>query len=365
MARILALALSLCSIAIALPSPAAAATGPETDARMMAQEIAAVRSVGERWQALYEAGQYPQIADLYTVDTIVMPRGRPAIYGRDAMRKSIGGLAAGRSVSIAINEREIKILGDYAWFLGDFTVTYTTSDGSVPPHSEAGRSLILYKRSSDGSWLIHRDMDSPAPGLTTLIAASDDGAPMPWGDATPRAWDGSDRSQATACDRLAASGYDRTRLAEPVKRAAMDVPAVVAACEADLLQYPGDARLLFQLSRVYGYTGDAAKTRATREAAALAGNHNAIFLLGFLDWMGAKTNAERCVAHDAMLLGARRGNYSGQITYASWFLQGRFAPCATIAPKDEVIAFVEQAEPLADGFFEMRFADHLKRQLAS
>ncbi|MGQ3230837.1 MAG: YybH family protein [Blastomonas fulva] len=322
------------------------------------RDTKAIRAVGERWRQLYEAGRYSEIADLYTEDTMVMPRGRPKIMGREAMRTAVGGLAAGRRVSIDVREQELVVAGNYGWFIGDFTVTYTSNAGR-PARSEEGRSLVIFRRDTDRVWRIHRDMDNPAP-----MAGSPAASPPGSGSSAPAAWDGSDRTEAVECDRVAASRYDRTRLAPAVARSDMNIPAAITTCEADLAKLPGDPRILFQLGRLYGYTEDRVKTRATREAAAAAGNHNAIFLLGYLDWVAGADPSAKCRAADQMLLAARRGNYSAQLTYSSLVLERALAPCYDTAPRPELQQFVTRAKAQADGFFETRFADHLLATLA-
>jgi ketosteroid isomerase-like protein len=346
-----------------MPTPGVAAGSgsaarPKSALPSTSRDVEAIRAIGRQWRSLYEAGRYAEIPELYTEDTMVMPRGRPRIEGRAAMRKAVGGLAAGRRVSIDVREREAFVAGDYGWFVGDFTVTYQPPGGGAAA-VENGRSLVIFRRDRDNVWRIHRDMDNPAPlSAATPAKATPRGATQ----AQPPVWTGSDRSNALACDRLSASRYDRTRLAPPVAREAIDVPAAIAQCERDLAAHPGDPRLLFQLGRLYGYAGDAAKTRAVREAAAAAGNHNAIFLLGYLDWTAAKPGPD-CAAAERMKLAADRGNFSAQVTYTSLFLERKFDTCANVAERHELAAYMRSAKPEADGFFETRLVDHLSAQL--
>jgi ketosteroid isomerase-like protein len=328
-----------------------------------AADLAAIRAVGQTWKRLYTEGRFSEIPNLYTQDTMVMPRGRPVIVGRDQMRRSIGGLAAGRKVNIDVTEKEAFVAGRYGWFVSEFKVTYTPAVANAPVVSEHGRSLILYRKDSDGQWRIHRDMDSPAPhaDLTEARAA----LLLPPVGPAPALWDPRSRTEVTQCDRLTASRYDRTRLAPPVARDAMDVPAAIAQCEADLARFPDDPRLNFQLGRIYGYAGDRTKTLAARRAAARAGNHNAIFLLAYLDWTAAKDETARCTAARDMKLAADRGNYSAQLTYASFFLEDKFKACPEVATRGEVSGYIAAARPAVDGFFETRLADHLAAQMAS
>jgi uncharacterized protein (TIGR02246 family) len=156
---------ALATITAAL-APAAGPGGtlaPSTRVADASADAAAIRAIGRQWMALYQAGDFTAIPELYTEDAVIMARGRPRLEGRAALRQSIGKLAAGRKVAIDITERELEVRGDVAWFVSDFKVTYTPPDAASPPKVEYGRSMLIYLRGADGRWRIHRDMDSPAP----------------------------------------------------------------------------------------------------------------------------------------------------------------------------------------------------------
>lgn len=124
---------------------------------------AAITALNERWVEAYRGGDYAAIPPLYTEDALIMPRGRPAIEGRAALARRLGGLAAGREVEIDFDIVELEVIGDHAWLVSRFAVTYTSPDDPAASTTEHGRSLIVYRRDSDGAWRIHRDMDAPAP----------------------------------------------------------------------------------------------------------------------------------------------------------------------------------------------------------
>lgn len=330
------------------------------------QDAEAIRAVGEAWQEAYAAGDFDRIPELYTEDTLVMPRGRPAISGRDQLRRSLGGLAGGREVAIDLIERELVVMGDVAWFVSEFKVTYGRPEDAEPQRTEHGRSLIIYKRGEDGQWRVHRDMDSPAPAPPTEAApAPAEAAAVP--EDRSAAWrhipvfDPSARRTAVECDTLAALRYDRDRLSAPVGRAMIDVERAIMVCERDLAGNPDDPRLLFHLGRLHGYReGGAEKARMYREASARLGYPSAIFLLAYIDWLMARDVATRCEAASRMQLAADRGNYSARLTLPAWAQQGRLADCAIDKNAATLLGYLDSARPDTDGYFEQLLVDHLR-----
>ncbi|MEJ2535228.1 MAG: SgcJ/EcaC family oxidoreductase [Gammaproteobacteria bacterium] len=124
---------------------------------------AVIEDLNQRWIEAYQQGNYDIIPEFYTEDALIMPRGRPAIEGREALRNALGGLAAGRSVDIDVEIVELEVFEPHAWLVSRFTVTYTNPADPSDRAAQHGRSLIVYRHDPDGQWRIHRDMDSPAP----------------------------------------------------------------------------------------------------------------------------------------------------------------------------------------------------------
>lgn len=317
-----------------------------------------IRNIGKTWQALYQAGDFDQIPQLYTEDTLVMPRGRPAVEGRAGMERAVGGLAAGRSIEIDLDERELVIERPYAWMVNDFEITYT-SRTTGESETEFGRSLIIFRLDEDDVWRVHRDFDAPAPTPGGREAEHNDAVAIGGG------WDGSDRSEVTECDRMASSRYDRLRLAPAKSRAEIDVDTAIEQCQSDLQTYPDDPRLHFHLGRLYGYTRERDKSRFHREAAAAVGNHNAIFLLAYLDFIMSKDESQRCGAVSEMRRAAQLGNYSAQLFYASAWQRDEINNCGGLAPAEEVEAYLAAAKPEVDGFFETLLVNHLQGAMAN
>lgn len=150
--------LALALLLLLAAGPACADPGAGAD-----NDRAAIGALNQRWVSAYRNGDYGAIPPLYTEDALIMPRGRPAIEGRAALAQRLGGLAAGRRVDIDFEIVELEVVGDHAWLVSRFAVTYTPPDDPEGAMTEHGRSLIVYRRDPDGAWRIHRDMDAPAP----------------------------------------------------------------------------------------------------------------------------------------------------------------------------------------------------------
>lgn len=129
------------------------------------RDLAAVRAHGERWKALYEAGDFDALETLYTPDAILMTAGAPRLDGPEAIvgrfRQSH---AAGWRATIDFREEDLAIDGDRADLIALYWMTI------APPEGEAieamGRSWLTFRRGADGVWRLWRDMDNRAPDVT-------------------------------------------------------------------------------------------------------------------------------------------------------------------------------------------------------
>ena len=128
-------------------------------------DVEAIRALGDQWLKAYETRDADAVAALFTKDAWVMPRGRPPLKGRDAIRASVAASSDRRKITLWIEEEELVVTGDWAWTIGAFTITLGSPEDDQPPVSSSGRAMLIYKREADGDWRIHRDMDTPAPDV--------------------------------------------------------------------------------------------------------------------------------------------------------------------------------------------------------
>ena len=89
-------------------------------------------------------------------------------------------------------------------------------------------------------------------------------------------------AEVSECDRLAANPPDPDRVADGVPRSQVDVDAAIDACERALAADSDNARLAYQLGRVYFYGGDTASALKYIGQAADEGYRQAEFVMGAL-----------------------------------------------------------------------------------
>lgn len=102
-------------------------------------------------------------ASVYAEDAIVLRPHAPAVEGRQAIQQWLATLPP---ISNAKGEvREIVGYGDLAYTSGAYSMTFTIP-GVPTPIEERGKFLQIYRKQSDGSWKMTREIynsDLPLP----------------------------------------------------------------------------------------------------------------------------------------------------------------------------------------------------------
>ncbi|MCY4255445.1 MAG: hypothetical protein OXE51_04905 [Gammaproteobacteria bacterium] len=185
--------------------------------------------------------------------------------------------------------------------------------------------------------------------------------------AEPMQWDPSRYSQeVTRCDRLASHGDDPWAVAPGVSQADMDFEAAAAACEQAVAADPENPRLRYQLARVYGYSGQGGKAYPHREAAIAADYPQALFVNGYLHFLGInKAKKDICRAGSLFRRSAQYGRLAGQVGFTRYALDGAFADCDVIIDPEELMMFLEAAEESNSDFYESMLIAMLKKEVAA
>lgn len=159
----------------------------------------------------------------------------------------------------------------------------------------------------------------------------------------------------TDCDRLAAHPEDPDRITEGVPTSAVDQDTAIAACQADLEADPGNARLTYQLARVYFYNGRTADAVATMEKSAEGGHRQAQFVMGALiSNKRPDTSGDMCEAELWWAKSAKAGRLAAQVSYVRHTTKGLFDGCTRHATLDEMTAFLDNVRNNGGGDYYLR-----------
>jgi uncharacterized protein (TIGR02246 family) len=122
---------------------------------------AAVRLAIEESHRTYAAamkrGDAKALASHFTADAILLPQNSGMQRGRDAIQAWFASwLPATMVHTFEATSTEVTVVGDTAYEVGTYKMEFTPQ-GS-PRISNLGKYLMVWKRTSDGTWRILRDM---------------------------------------------------------------------------------------------------------------------------------------------------------------------------------------------------------------
>ena len=132
--------------------------------RSLAADEAAIASFNERYLKAINDGDIATLSSLTTEDHIMLAPGRPPIVGKQANDAANGRAFQQFKIDEAWLPVETVVAGEWAYQRGTFTVAATPKTGG-DAHTTRGNFLRIYRRQSDGSWRMIRDMfnaDRPA-----------------------------------------------------------------------------------------------------------------------------------------------------------------------------------------------------------
>lgn len=187
-------------------------------------------------------------------------------------------------------------------------------------------------------------------------------------DVTQLEWKSFDTSrysqEVTECDRLAGHPDDPNKVVPGLGTRAMDLPAAIQACRADLANDPQNPRLQYQLARALTYNGRVGEALPIIEQAVSAGYPQAIFVTGYLYLEGAYSAPKNiCRAGELIRESALYGRLAGQLGFPAYVLAGRFAECEVSQTREELIELVETARKTRLDYYPSVLAETLLTQL--
>lgn len=109
------------------------------------------------WTAAVNRGDMSAVADLYTDDAVLMPANGAAVRGREAVRTFfVQALGSMSPRDVKLWSDEIEVCGETAYEVGRYQMTLQPPGAAAM--NDRGKYIVIWKRQSDGSWKIARDI---------------------------------------------------------------------------------------------------------------------------------------------------------------------------------------------------------------
>ena len=158
-----------CAVVIGGCQPVAPAGLADADRRTISQMA---DSAPARFNAAAAAKDWASYTTTYYADdAIVLPANGAAVSGRDAITQMLMSYPTMSNVRFTIDE--VEGAGDLAYARGTYEMDVAVPGAPAPVHDK-GKFIEIWKKQSDGSWKVTRDifnsdlpMEPPPPADTT------------------------------------------------------------------------------------------------------------------------------------------------------------------------------------------------------
>ena len=130
------------------------------------EDIDAIKQLAEAWRAGWLAGDADALLSLYADDSVLMPSGQPAVFGKDAIRPLYQSVLKEYIFKSQTRLMDVEVSGDLGYFWSTYKLTATPKAGGES-FEEEGKSLFIVKREHGGAWKITRLIDNSDRVLTS------------------------------------------------------------------------------------------------------------------------------------------------------------------------------------------------------
>lgn len=125
-------------------------------------DILEIKTLGKKWLELYRSSNIEKFMDQYTEDALVALNGKPALKGKEAIQAYFVSRIGKKNVDMRLDYEKISINQNIAIVVAKFYLDYPFEERI---ETVGGRSLIVYKKSDLGKWLIDVDIDQKTPDV--------------------------------------------------------------------------------------------------------------------------------------------------------------------------------------------------------
>ena len=136
------------------------------------QDETAIRALVEAWHRATAVGDLTQVLSLMAEDAVFLAPERPPLRGRAAFAEGLGAVLRTHRLTSRWAIREVKVSGDLAYCWTDLTVTIAPM-GAGDAKERKGPALSIFRKQSDGSWVLARDANMLASDSADLALKVD------------------------------------------------------------------------------------------------------------------------------------------------------------------------------------------------
>ena len=123
-------------------------------------DILEIKTLGKKWLELYRSSNIEKFMDQYSEDALVALNGKSALKGKEAIQAYFESRIGKKNVDMRLDYEKISINQNIAIVVAKFYLDYPFEERI---ETVGGRSLIVYKKSALGKWLIDVDIDQKTP----------------------------------------------------------------------------------------------------------------------------------------------------------------------------------------------------------
>ena len=149
----------LCALVAAISSAAYAGSKPKDEGVREAR--AAIEAANAKFSEAFARGDAKALAAMYTPDAIAFPPDSEMIRGNEAIGTFWKTTRDSGVTSATLTTVDVGRSGDVAYEVGK--VSLTIQPVGKEPTTAVEKYVVVWKRHSDGSWKLHRDIWNGLP----------------------------------------------------------------------------------------------------------------------------------------------------------------------------------------------------------